>query len=87
MKPDNKPAALTGRARATPGDYVPSYAGQSAASRCEELLQQLAALTQILYGAEGEAFRGCAEEVQDGVLWLVADLAIQARDLFTKPDA
>jgi hypothetical protein len=41
------------------------------------LAHQLRCLTACLYGEGLGHFRGYSNEVQDGVMWLVADLAQQ----------
>lgn len=42
---------------------------------------QLRALLATMYGGGGEAFRGCSDEIQDGVLWLAFDLASEMEQL------
>jgi hypothetical protein len=64
-----------------PGDYVPSHEGETARDRRDVLARQLWALTAALYGEGGDEFRACSAEIQDGVMWLINDLALQIRDL------
>lgn len=64
-----------------PGHYVPSYEGETARDRRDTMARQLWALTAALYGEGGDEFRTCSVDVQDGVMWLINDLARQIRDL------
>lgn len=52
-----------------------------AANRRDHLAHQLYSLTAILYGEGGESFRNYSHDIQDGVLWLVHDLAEQVMKL------
>lgn len=76
-----KAAPALVRPELKPGDFVPTYPGQTAGDRRDELARQLSALTATLYGLGGESFRNWDDDIQDGVLWLVHDLAKQIRDL------
>lgn len=52
-----------------------------AMERRNKLALQLSALTSILCGEGGVAFRDYSAEIQDNVLWLVADMAQEVADL------
>lgn len=52
-----------------------------AIDRLQAKSAQLHALASTLYGSAGAAFRGHSDDVQDGVLWLLADLAREVKAL------
>ena len=53
---------------------------QTAEERADRLCSkayQLEALCMLLWGQEGESFRGLSDDIQDRVMWLVSDLATE----------
>jgi hypothetical protein len=52
-----------------------------AIDRLQAKSAQLHALASTLYGSAGAAFREHSDDVQDGVLWLLADLAGEVKAL------
>lgn len=65
------------RKLAIQGDFVATAPGQSMKERRSVLTHQLRCLTTCMLGEGLEDFRKNSNEVQEGVMWLVADLAQQ----------
>jgi hypothetical protein len=47
-------------------------------------LDQLHAMTTMIYGGGFESFDECSNEIKDNYLWAVGDMAKEARDLSRK---
>ncbi|MFK2876863.1 hypothetical protein [Rhodanobacter hydrolyticus] len=61
------------------GDYYRSTECENAVDVADRKLAQAEALSQMMYGEEGKAFRGLGDDIQDNIHWLLSDLLGECR--------
>jgi len=77
----SKKQTASGKTKEIIGSFPGDYGGNVSIDRGSALdyanmrASQLNSLLTLCYGGGGEAFRECAEHIQDNVLWLAASLA------------